>query len=353
MMTLFQMAERFEKLLDRLPGPIRTPVEREWQPLKELFLSRRAPRLVLLGEGAEAFAAQLLPQHAPDAPDAEWAVDARTAWCLARRRGAVHFVAVTREDQTFRAARAAIANARPDAYVLVPGEEGLDFSRLRELRQFDRERYKDPGPIVAVAAGPGPEALASALFEDASLSGAVAAVLPADDREAVLAAVARALPAEARLEFARTTGEKGVQREIARTVTRSAAAVCTAIGAQPIPLADLPVLTSVQALMVAGIIYASGREWSLATGRDFLAAVGVNVGAAFLFREGARAAVKFFPGWGNAVSGAVAGAGTYAVGLAATGYFVDGLPVAEVRKRFRLSRRRLKSLPDKEGERGV
>ncbi len=61
----------------------------------------------------------------------------------------------------------------------------------------------------------------------------------------------------------------------------------------------------------------------------------MNVGAAFLFREGARAVVKFFPGWGNAVSGAVAGAGTYAIGLAATGYFVDGLPMEEARKRLK------------------
>ena len=33
-----------------------------------------------------------------------------------------------------------------------------------------------------------------------------------------------------------------------------------------------------------------------------------------VLREGARAAVKLLPGWGNAISGGVAAAGTYAIG---------------------------------------
>jgi len=41
-----------------------------------------------------------------------------------------------------------------------------------------------------------------------------------------------------------------------------------------------------------------------------------------LFREGARTAVRLIPGFGSAISGAVAGAGTYAVGRAAGAYFL-------------------------------
>ncbi len=326
MMTLSQMADRFEKLLGRLPGPIRTPVEREWQPLKELFLHRRAPRLLLVGSDAEVVLRQLLPG------DAE--IEQNSRWHTAHRRGVVHFILARK---TGKAARTAIAEAAPDCLILTSGETA-DLELLRELHRLDLERYGQAVPIIATGAEP--TALAGILYDDSALAPAVAAILPGDDREAVLAAIARALPVEARLEFARVTGEKAVQREIARTLTRSTAAVCTAIGAQPIPLADLPILTSLQGLMVAGIIYASGREWSFATVRDFLGAMGVNVGAAFLLREGTRAAVKLLPGWGNAVSGAVAGAGTYAIGLAATGYFVDGLPVDEVRRRFRLGRKK-------------
>jgi uncharacterized protein (DUF697 family) len=53
-----------------------------------------------------------------------------------------------------------------------------------------------------------------------------------------------------------------------------------------------------------------------------------------IFREGARAAVKMIPGWGNAISGGVAAAGTYAVGRAAIAYFVEGVSISEARKLF-------------------
>jgi hypothetical protein len=58
----------------------------------------------------------------------------------------------------------------------------------------------------------------------------------------------------------------------------------------------------------------------------------MNVGFGMVFREGARAAVKVLPGWGNAISGGIAAAGTYGIGRAAASYFIDGLPLADVRR---------------------
>jgi len=58
----------------------------------------------------------------------------------------------------------------------------------------------------------------------------------------------------------------------------------------------------------------------------------MNVGFGMVFREGARAAVKVLPGWGNAISGGIAAAGTYGIGRAATSYFIDGIPLAAVRR---------------------
>ena len=55
-----------------------------------------------------------------------------------------------------------------------------------------------------------------------------------------------------------------------------------------------------------------------------VAAAGVNVGAGFVMREAARALVQVVPGFGQAVSASVAYAGTYAVGTAATSYFLRG-----------------------------
>ena len=87
--------------------------------------------------------------------------------------------------------------------------------------------------------------------------------------------------------------------------------------------------------MVAGIMHISGRAWSPKLAAEFIAALGANLGAGLVLREGARAAAKFVPIWGNAISGAVAGAGTYAMGRSAAAYFIEGVSIADARHIFR------------------
>ena len=147
--------------------------------------------------------------------------------------------------------------------------------------------------------------------------------------------IALELPSEAQLEMARLSGNRALQKQIAQVVIKSVTAICTAIGAQPIPLADFPILTSLQATLVAAIMHISGREMSAKLAGEFIAALGANVGLGLALREGARAAVKLIPGWGNAISGAVAGAGTYSVGQAAVAFFIDGLSLPDARSIFR------------------
>jgi uncharacterized protein (DUF697 family) len=106
------------------------------------------------------------------------------------------------------------------------------------------------------------------------------------------------------------------------------------IALQPIPLADLPILATLQSLMVGMIIHTTGRPVTLKLVGEFLSALGLSVGAGFVFREAARVAVRIVPFWGNAVSGFVAGAGTYAIGRAAIAYFVDDSPIQETRRIF-------------------
>jgi len=121
---------------------------------------------------------------------------------------------------------------------------------------------------------------------------------------------------------------------------KSTTAICTAIGAQPIPLADLPILTSLQVAMVSGIMYISGRERSFRAATEFIAALGANVGLGMLLREGARAVLKFFPGWGNVVCGMVAGAGTYAIGRAASAFFIGGVSLKDARQKYLADRKK-------------
>jgi uncharacterized protein (DUF697 family) len=87
-------------------------------------------------------------------------------------------------------------------------------------------------------------------------------------------------------------------------------------------------------------MYVSGRERSLRAATEFVAALGANVGAGMLFREGARALLKLVPGWGNLVCGMVAGAGTYAIGRAAIAYFLEGVSIRDARRTYLSSRKR-------------
>jgi len=81
------------------------------------------------------------------------------------------------------------------------------------------------------------------------------------------------------------------------------------------------------------LVHLSGRldgEWAdhlSATLEEFL-------------REGTRAILKFFPGWGNVVCGLVAGSGTYAIGRAATAYFIEGVSLKDARRTYLTSRKK-------------
>ena len=91
--------------------------------------------------------------------------------------------------------------------------------------------------------------------------------------------LAKRLPNECRVEIVRISHDRDAQREIASILIKSTTAVCSAVGAQPIPLADLPILTTLQLVMVSGIMYLSGRPRSLRAATEFIGALGANVGA--------------------------------------------------------------------------
>ena len=152
--------------------------------------------------------------------------------------------------------------------------------------------------------------------------------------------IAEELPEEARLEMARLCGVREVQLKIAQTLIKAVTAICATIGLQPIPLADFPILTSLQIMMISGIMHISGREMGAKSAGEFVTALGANVGVGLVFREGSRALLKLVPVWGNMISGAIAGAGTYALGRAASAYFIEGLSIKDARKLFRRKTKR-------------
>jgi len=160
----------------------------------------------------------------------------------------------------------------------------------------------------------------------------------ADERwriEELVRTIFKHLPDAGRGTFVRIARVRGLQEELASNLTRATAAICAGVAAIPIPVADVIPITTMQITLVAGIAWLSGRPLDRKAAAEFLAAMGANVGLGFAFREGARALVKFvFPGAGSMVSGAVAFAGTLAIGAAARSYFLRGASIEDAKRAF-------------------
>lgn len=143
------------------------------------------------------------------------------------------------------------------------------------------------------------------------------------------------LPNEAQLIFAKLSKVKNAQKKVARKIGASVAGITGLIGANPIPIADLPIITGLQTTMIISIALIGGKKVDKKGVGEFLSALGVNVAAGLALREVARQLVKLIPVAGGAVSGAVAAAGTYALCESAIAYFIDKEPIKEVKENYR------------------
>jgi uncharacterized protein (DUF697 family) len=123
----------------------------------------------------------------------------------------------------------------------------------------------------------------------------------------------------ARLPSLRTA----VCRELIRSFSRKNALVGVAVF---VPGVDLPVLTLNQVRLVLRIAAAHGEQIDASRALELAAVVGGGLG----FRTVARELVGAVPIAGWAVKGAVAYAGTRAVGEAALRYFQAGAPLARL-----------------------
>src|SRR5260370_7719602 len=127
------------------------------------------------------------------------------------------------------------------------------------------------------------------------------------------------------MEMTSTSRTRQAQHDVASVLVKSSVGIWAAMGAQPIRLSDLPIRTTLKLMMVAGIMYVSGRERSLRAAGEFIGALGANLGAAMLLREGTRAVLKFFPGWGNVLCGFVPGSWSYAIRRSPSAFFLYAL----------------------------
>lgn len=142
------------------------------------------------------------------------------------------------------------------------------------------------------------------------------------------------LPEEAQVILAKLSKIKSVQKNLARTIRKSVMTVTGLVGATPVPIADLPVITGLQISMIGTIAMISGKKLSRKTIVEFVGAMGVNVGVGVALRSISRQLVKVFPGAGSVISGAIASAGTYALSEAAIAYFIDHKSTEEAKHIF-------------------
>ena len=353
--ALLRIAEKLERLAGRLPSKIRNSVLRELTPLKELFLQQRPPRFLFIGSskmpahriintlftpGAqEQMNVALMPVHRwidwnisghgtisiLDARDAGDSATAQVEEDLRRQSADVVFLFDDGESNLARPSASNfmlhlqddVGGALDDAKVI-----GVSFGSERRAAQLDEALKAQPA------------------IRDRLLKVIQFTEMHSVETRGLLSVLAAELPNEAKIEMIRISRDREAQYHVAQMLIKSTTAICTAIGAQPIPLADLPILTSLQVMMVSGIMYISGRERSLRAATEFITALGANVGAGMLLREGARAILKFFPGWGNVVCGMVAGAGTYAIGRAATAFFIGGVSLRDARRKYLADRKK-------------
>ena len=371
---LLHIIERLEGFLGKLPETIRRPVLHELTPLKELFLRQRAPRFVITGANTRPLQeiVATLFAWAPPAESREMLMELfRWHAMELGGRGTISFLDARGADKATLSKIDEELRAQPADLLLHLADndsQAIDASELDNLATFlathpaDRAQPRVVGVVFQESEarphrqhngdrpGMAPirtrSQLQSALQQHAAVGPHLLQVVEihaetADkDTAEFMIFLARNMPNEARVEMARIAHDRTTQTEIAQTLVKSTTAICAAIGAQPIPLADLPILTALQLVMVSGVMYISGRERSLRAATEFVTALGVNVGAGMILREGTRALLKFFPGWGNVVCGAVAGAGTYAIGRAAIVYFLEGLTLNDARRTYLSSRKK-------------
>ncbi len=172
-----------------------------------------------------------------------------------------------------------------------------------------------------------------------------------DDRwniEALIKLLFNELPNQAKMDIARISQAKEVQRKVASTIINACSVLSGAVGFIPLGFADLPPLLLIQSIVIISVAYISGRKLLVESFTEFLAILGVqaaigtgikNVLRTKLPKDFIKAIVKliaqesssFIP-IANIANGVIAATATKNLGKASIAYFIDEEPKYVVRK---------------------
>jgi predicted GTPase len=387
-------------LIDKLPDPPRESIKREFTNLREMIMESRPPRIMIIGRrgsGKSSLINAIFKKKMAEVGSV-MSQTGKPEWYSYRSDAGSLNILDTRglgdkskpESANFQNAiddiKAAIKSVLPDVILFLCKAKDVDshikedIQNIVEIKQFISTQYDYDIPILScvtqvdeldpIRIEPPYEdeikqnnikmavSAISKAFNDEHIL--IPKIIPVsayaeyhndaivynkfwniEEKDGLIDYLVNILPTSAQLEFARLAKVNRVQKKIARVLITSTATVCAGIAAVPVPVADIIPITLAQISMIIGIGYLSGRELSKEAAKEFLTALGVNVGAAFVLREAARALIKFvFPGGGNVISASVAFAGTWALGEAAILYFLDNKTIEEAKECFKIVKAR-------------
>ncbi len=379
-----------EKFLLKIPEPLRSKLSSEIRMLRDIFIDSREPRFVMVGPsgaGKSSLINAIFGQKVALTGDVK-PQTGRSKWynykgkngelAILDTRGLGEGSKPTEETQhksPKEEIKAAIVEQCPDALIFlcrateVRAHIKADVKEFKEIKSFVLDKHSYDPPILGVITQVdllAPPDVAEPPYNDPDKQKNITEatdflseilkqtfediidVIPTSaymrfsngdivhdrrwNRDVLFENLSEKIPKNAMLPWAKLGQLKSLQKKIARRVTRMAAGLAGAVGAQPIPFADMPIITGIQIGMVMSIGYISGREMNRRTAEEFLAAMGVNVVTGVGLRELARALLKLVPGPGNLISGFVAAAATLVIGEAAIAYFIEGLSYKKAKR---------------------
>mgnify|MGYP006267246751 CR=1 FL=1 len=131
------------------------------------------------------------------------------------------------------------------------------------------------------------------------------------------------LPEGAQLQFMQAQRRERLMKDLSRRMTNRFSFLAGGVGAFPAPVADIGVLLSLQAVLIALIGSFSCRELEWAAVQDYMGATGGMAAMGIAARQIARSLSQLVPIAGTTVSAAVAFGGTWAIGRSAEEYFFN------------------------------
>ena len=219
---------------------------------------------------------------------------------------------------------------------LVDGTKGLQ-EKDRELYETIKKLNKPTILVVNKVDALSGEDTGDKLANEVAVGLSVAGVIPVSGRTGLNVAE-ELIPAmiEASPEAALVIGRElpAYRRGAAQRIIRNATLISLAAGLEPFPLVDIPILLGNQIRLVLRLAALYGEPVDSANTtrhlRELIAVMAGGLGLRYL----AEQAAKLVPFGGDFISGAIAGAGTWAMGQVVLEYYESGKKIKPQRLRM-------------------